>query len=98
MALFGTEFGTSERTYKLVEEYVSIQICPTYNDGEDVERVSVGDERATHWSVYLRNREGLVTWQKDFSCEEYDDMAKNLAILYAAKLSRTHFIPIEAIV
>lgn len=91
MALFGTEFGTSERTYKPVEEYVSIYICPTYKDGEDV-------ERATHWSVYLRNSEGLVTWQKDFSCEEYDEMTKTLAILYAAKLSREHFIPIEPIV
>lgn len=98
MALFGTDFGTSGRTYKLGEEYFSVQVCPTYNDGEDVEQVPEGDERTTHWSVYLRSREGLVTWQKDFSCKEYEEMAKTLAILYAAKLSREHFIPIEAIV
>jgi hypothetical protein len=75
-------------------KYISIQVAATNHTDAGIEVVSETAD-PTHFSVYLRNFDGLAEHVVDFSCTRHRAMARSSALLAAAKLSMEHFIPIE---
>ena len=78
---------------------VSIQVQTTVLTGAGVEVVSYTSNTATHWSLYLRRKDGMCEWVKDLeingapnSSTRYGD-----AMIAAAKLSMEHKAFIEQV-
>lgn len=73
----------------------SIQVVKTIQEGEDTEVCAVDSPHATHWSIYVRGKDGLADWFNDYSLTsptaELDTMQK------AAELSTRYGVPIEPI-
>lgn len=81
----------------------SVQIQTTIHDEHGVEVCSQHDMQATHWSVYIRGKDGLAAHVKDFplnadtKLEGNRGMARTSALCLAARLSMENQVPIETI-
>ena len=71
---------------------VSIQFAATRINGAGAEVVSLHDKSATNFSVYVRNSDGTVDWDSDFSSGQYLG-----ALCRAGALSMKHSVHIEQI-
>lgn len=78
---------------------VAIQVQTTLLTGAGVEIVSYTSNKATHWSLYVRRKDGTAEWIKDLeingttsSNTRYGD-----AMIEAAKQSMKHGVPIEQV-
>lgn len=76
---------------------VSIQVQTTIQKGGDVCICASDDNDATHWSVYTRNAEGRAEWITDYGINRNAALAKQKALLKAAKLSQKYQAFIEPI-
>lgn len=68
----------------------SVQITATRINGGGVEKCSHTDPDRTHYSIYLRAKDGTVEWVADFAPQHL-----TTAMIEAVRLSMAHFVPIE---
>jgi len=81
-------------------EYQSIQVAATSHSSCDIHVVEEQHPLKTHYSVYLRDKDGLCEHVEDFSCDHtlhQQAMARMQAVYLAANLSMQHQVPIEPI-
>lgn len=81
-------------------KYQSIQVAATAHGDGDIHVCEECSSEKTHYSVYLRDSEGLVEHVEDFAAGEdlYSQaLARVLAFNKAAHLSMQHQVPIEPI-
>lgn len=71
---------------------VSVQFAATRINGAGAEVVPLASDHRTNFSVYLRNDDGTVDWDWDFSNTQY-----SAALMRAAVLSMQHSVHIEQI-
>lgn len=71
---------------------VSIQVAATRINGAGAEVVPLASDHRTNFSVYLRNNDGTVDWDRDYLPGQY-----SAAIMRAADLSMKHAVHIEQI-
>lgn len=71
---------------------VSIQFAATRINGAGVEVVPLASDHRTNFSVYLRNNDGTVDWDRDYTHAQY-----SAALMRAAELSMQHSVHIEQI-
>lgn len=77
---------------------VSIQVQTTFLTGAGVEVVSQSSKKATHWSLYLRRKDGRCCWQFDIEIPTGKaGTAWGDAMIAAAKLSMEHSAYIEQV-
>lgn len=75
----------------------SIQVAATRQSADRFEVVGENAIDRTHWSVYLRDKEGLVTHVEDYKISGFGGPARADALQHAAALSMEHQVPIEPI-
>lgn len=78
-------------------QVASIQVAATRRNDDGFEVVGENDVGRTHWSVYLRDEEGLVTHVEDYKISGFGGPARAEALQHAAGLSIQHQVPIEPI-
>lgn len=78
-------------------QVASIQVAATRQSDNGFEVVGENDVGRTHWSVYLRDEEGLVTHVEDYKISGLGGPARADAMQHAAGLSIQHQVPIEPI-
>ena len=78
-------------------QVASIQVAATRQSDNGFEVVGENDLGRTHWSVYLRDEEGLVTHVEDYKISGFGGPACADALQHAAGLSIQHQVPIEPI-
>ena len=78
---------------------VSIQVQTTRLTGGGVEVVSYTSNSATHWSLYLRRKDGMCEWVKDLEIKTQPSASTRYgdAMIAAAKLSMEHKAFIEKV-
>lgn len=78
---------------------VSIQVQTTFLTGAGVEVVSYTSNKATHWSLYLRRKDGMCEWVKDLEIKDTPSSNTRYgdAMIAAAKLSMEHSAYIEQV-
>ncbi|QOC57968.1 hypothetical protein phiK7B1_113 [Pseudomonas phage phiK7B1] len=76
---------------------VSIQVQTTRLTGGGAETVPYLDGKATHWSVYVRYKNGEVQWLADTPVDRCSSEGRRTALVFAAELSMEHGVPIEKI-
>lgn len=74
----------------------SIQVAKTIQEGDDVEVCAVDSPHATHWSIYVRGKDGLADWYADFYALTGKDIAEEV-MRKAAELSSRFNVPLEPI-
>lgn len=77
--------------------YASIQVQTTDQTGDSIEVCDSDSPRATHWSVYLRGKDGLAEWVADYPIRGKGALAKTSALLKAVELSQQYHAYIESI-
>ena len=78
-------------------QVASIQVAATRQSDNGFEVVGENDVGRTHWSVYLRDEEGLVTHVEDYKISGFGGPARADALQHAAALSMEHQVPVEPI-
>lgn len=55
------------KTMKTIE--IDIEVTASRQENDKIE-ASVSENRATHWGVYYRDKEGLACWIADFTSRD----------------------------